>query len=167
MENFKVGITTSFYRWGSTRENRFQDKLPEGIQLEMGLNTVGLELSTLYELEGKSIFFGFGLVHHRILDYDYKIVDNTISVGTDPRMLDATAIRSSLNNLKFFVGWRFSTVYRFKIAYESSMTDILDENFFNIARLRPYMLTFTFAYEFNPGIKKKSKGKKARKPRKK
>ena len=162
-DQIKLSVKTSYYRFGSGRENKFQDKLADGIQLEMGLNTIGLELSGMYDPPGKSIFFGLGLVHHQILDYDYKIIDNV--VGVDPRMLMPSAVSGSMNNAKFFIGWRFYTNYRLFISYESSLTDILREDFFNLGRLRPYMMTFSVAYEFNPGTQRKSKGKKVRKPR--
>ncbi|MDF1695621.1 MAG: hypothetical protein P1U56_07325 [Saprospiraceae bacterium] len=162
--NINLGIKTSFYRQGSARKDAFQDKLEDGIQLEMGLSTVGLEVSTVYEPIDKSIFLGVGFVHHQILNYDYKIIDNV--VAGPPRLLDPTTVSSSFNNIKFFLGWRFSTSYRFTIAYEKSFSDILDEDFFNIARLLPYHLAFTMSYEFNPSKKKKGKQKRSRKTRK-
>ncbi len=162
-ENFKIAIKTSFYRQGSTRKDIFQDKLPEGIQLEIGLNTVGLEFSTLYAPIDRSFFFGLGLVHHQILDFKYNIVDNVI---TGPaRVLDPAIVASSFNNIKFFLGWSFAISYKFTIAYETSFSDILNEDFFNIARLRPYLLSFSFSYELNPGKKKKPKQKRIRKQR--
>lgn len=158
--DFILAIKTSFYRQGSARKDRFQEKNPDGIQLEMGLSTVGLELSAMYAPIDRSFFFGGGLVHHQILDYDYNIVDNVIS--GPPRILEPTVVSSSFNNVKFFLGWSFATSYRFTIAYEKSFTDILQENFFNIERLRPYHLAFTLSYELNPIKRKKSKRKKVR-----
>lgn len=158
--SIKLAIKTSYYSQGSSRKDPFQDKLPEGIQLEMGLSTVGLELSTMFAPIDRSFFFGVGMVHHQILNFDYKIVDNVIN--GQARMLDATTVGSSFNNIKFYLGWSFATSYRFTIAYERSFTDILDEDFFNIARLRPYLMAFTLSYELNPAKKKKSKAKKIR-----
>lgn len=159
--SIKIAIKTSFYRQGSSRKDPFQDKLPDGSQLEMGLSTVGLELSTLFSPIDRSFFFGFGLVHHQILNYDYNIVDNVIN-GPE-RILDPTTIASSFNNIKFYLGWSFATSYRFTIAYARSFTDILKEDFLNIGRLKPYNMSFTFSYELNPAKKKKTKGRKVRK----
>ena len=100
------------------------------------------------------------MVHHQILDFDFNIIDNVISGPA--RMIDPTTVGSSFNNVKFYVGWLFGTSYRFTIAYERSVTDILKEDFFNIARLRPYHLSFTLSYELNPSKKKVSKKKKVR-----
>lgn len=162
-DQFNLGIKTSFFRQGSARKDPFQEKLPDGIQLEMGLSTVGLEFSMMYSPLGNSLFFGAGLVHHQILDFDYNIVDNRIS-GPE-RILDAEFVNSSFNNVKFFLGWSFLTSYRFTISYERSFSDILNTDFFNIARLRPYHMAFTFSYELNPVKKGKSKKKKTRKRR--
>lgn len=161
--SFKLAIKTSFYSQGSVRGNKFDDKLPEGLQLEMSLNTVGLEFSSIFAPAEKSLFFGLGLVHHQILDFDHNVVDNVI-VG-DLRTLDPANINTSFNNVKFFLGWSFASSYKMTIAYESSFSNILNEDFFNIARLRPYLLTFSLAYELNPSKKKKSKKKKSRKSR--
>ena len=159
-DQFNLGIKTSFFRQGSARRDPFQEKLPDGIQLEMGLSTVGLELSAMYSPLSKSLFLGAGIVHHQILDFDYNIVDNVIS-GPE-RILNPENVSSSFNNLKFFMGWSFYTSYRFTISYERSVNDILIEDFFNIARLRPYHMAFTLSYELNPVKKKKSTQKKRR-----
>jgi len=159
-QDFNLAVKTTFYSQGSARRDRFQDKLKDGLQLEMGLNTIGLELSIMYAPIDRSFFLGTGLVHHRILDYDYNIVDNVIS--GPPRILDPETVAGSFNNLKFFIGWSFAKVYRFTIAYESGFTDILQEDFFNISRLRPYHLAFTLSYELNPVERKKKKKKKTR-----
>lgn len=161
--SIKLAIKTSYYRQGSTRKNKFDDKLPAGVQLEMNLNTIGLEFSTIFVPAERSIFFGLGLVHHQILNFDYEVVDNVI-VG-DFRILDPAQVNTSFNNVKFFLGWSFATSYKMTISYESSFSDILNDDFVNIARLRPYMLTFSLSYELNPSKKKKSKKKKLRKSR--
>jgi len=162
-DNFNLGIKTSFYRQGSARKDPFQDKLPDGIQLEMGLSSIGLELSTMYSPVNRSIFVGAGFVHHQILDFDYNIVDNVIS-GPE-KILAPENVASSFNSVKFFLGWSFFTSYRFTIAYERSVNDIMSTDFFNIARLRPYHLAFTFSYELNPVKKNRKKQKKTRKRR--
>ncbi len=160
-DDIKAAIKTSYYSQGSIRKSRFQDKLPEGVQLEMGLNTIGLELSTMYDPSHKSLFLGFGLVHHQILDFDFNIVDNV--VYGPAKSLNPEIVANSFNNVKFFLGWTFATSYKFAIGYERSLTDILTEDFINIARLRPYLLSFSFSYELNPG--KKRSQKKIRKKR--
>lgn len=157
---FNLAVKTSFYKQGSVRKDRFQDKLPSGIQLEMDLNTVGLEVSAMYAPTTRAFFFGAGAVHHQILDFDYKIIDNVIS-GPE-RIIDPRTVSSSFNNLKIFIGWSFATSFRFTIAYERSFTDILKEDFINITRLHPYHLAFTFSYEINPVTRKKTKAKKER-----
>ena len=124
----------------------------------MGLSTSGLEVSTMYQPEGKSIFLGAGLVHHTILDYDYKVIDNVIS--GPPRLLVPSSVSRSFNSVKFYVGWRFEPSYRFTIAYEKSFSDILIDDFFNLKRLLPYHLAFTLSYEFNPQKKLRKKNRK-------
>ena len=73
--SFNMAIKTSFYHQGSVRKDRFQDKLPQGIQLEMGLSTVGLEFSTMWAPSHRSFFlrnwngpppdFGFRFQYYR------------------------------------------------------------------------------------------------------
>lgn len=158
-----LAVKTSFYSHGSARKDRFQDKLDEGIQLEMGLSTIGLEVSAMYQPEGKSIFLGAGLVNHTILDYDYKVIDNVIS--GPPRILEPSAVSRSFNSIKLYVGWRFNRSYRFTIAYEKSFSDILVDDFFNLNRLLPYHLAFSLSYEFNPQKEKRNQKAKKRRVR--
>jgi hypothetical protein len=146
-------IKTSFYQQGSARKDRFQDKLEDGIQLELTLKSIGLEASYQYDHPGKSFFLGGGLVQHRIISFNSEIIENDVKNGL--QSLDEDLISNYFTDLKVYYGSKFLDDLSFYFYFELSLTNILKSEFENLARLTPYSFGVNLSYEIKSGKSKR------------
>ena len=146
-------IKTSFYQQGSARKDRFQDKLEDGIQLELTLKSIGLEASYQYKHPKKSFFLGGGLVQHRIISFDSEIINNDINNGL--QSLDEDLISNFFTDMKVFYGSKFIHDLSFYFYFELSLSNILKSEFENLGHLTPYSLGVNLSYEIKSGKSKR------------
>lgn len=143
-QNF-LSIRTSFYSLGSTRKEENRTKLSNGIQLEMDLKTVGLELSYKYEPYQLSYFLGVGLVRHQLVDFEYDII--TRQKEDEIGEFSSDFLFNSFTSLKMYFGHNVFKRAEIYLSLETSLTNLVKENFFEINALIPYSLHAVFTYE--------------------
>ena len=163
-QNF-ISIKTSFYSQGSVRREDNRSKLTNGIQLEMDLRTVGLELSYKYEPYQLSYFLGAGLVRHQLVDFQYDIV--TRQKQDEIGELTSDFLSKSFTSMKLYFGYNVFARSEIYLSVETSLTNLVKNNFFEVKTLIPYSLHAIFTYEIiAPEIKKPrhKAGSKSRKP---
>lgn len=140
-----LAVKSTFYDQGSSRKNEFQPKLREGFQMEVDLKSIGIELSYKFDPKSQPYFGGLGLVRHQVVGLDYQIIDNEIEEET--RMLTSNELRNGFTSVKFFYGINFSQRTGIYVAFESAISDLIKQNFFEIQSLIPYSIAAVFTYE--------------------
>jgi opacity protein-like surface antigen len=158
-----LAIKTTYYNQGSRRKSDLESQRREGIQLEVDLNTIGLELTYKYDPVHLPHFYGLGFVRHQLIDLDYEIVESQLE--GDGRLLDPDQVKSGFNSLKFYYGvdlFKRASIYA---SMETSVSNILSSRFFEVKRLVPYSIAVIFSYEIFAAkevVMKKRPGSKSR-----
>jgi hypothetical protein len=158
-----LAIKTTYYNQGSRRKSDLVTERREGIQLELDLNSIGLELAYKFAPYQKNYFYGVGFVRHQLVDLNYEIIESQLQ-GSD-LSLNPDQIRSGFNSFKFYGGFDVFERASIYASLEASVSNMLDERFYEVRKLTPYSLAVIFSYEIFSAeeVKMKSRpGKKSR-----
>ena len=167
-----LAIKTTYYNQGSRRKNELESVRREGFQLEIDLNTIGLELAYKYNPSHLPHFYGIGFVRHQLVDLKYEIV--TSQLEGSGLQLDPNQLKSGFHSLKFFYGFDLFKRASLYGSVETSVSNMLSSKFFEVNRLKPYSIAVIFSYEIfaskevvtkkRPGSKSRVKKKSKTKP---
>lgn len=138
-------VKTSYYSQGSRRRSSRVWEMTEGVQIEMDLNSVGLEFGYKYEPQNKFFFAGASYLRHQLVSLDYEVVVSQLQGAEEE--FDPATIRSGFNSAKVYYGidvFPRASVYG---AFEISFTNMLESDFFDVDRITPYSVSLVFAYE--------------------
>ena len=160
-----IAVKSTFYNQGSRRKDQFQPRPRDGFQLEVDLRTIGIELSYKYDPSDRSYFLGAGLVRHQIVNLKYDIIDNEIEDNS--RMFESDQLRSGFTSIKFYYGFTLLARGGLYFSLETSVSDIVKYDFFEVQSLIPYSLAAVFTYEIKAAVKVKRKSRPGSKSRKK
>lgn len=140
-----ISVKTSYYSQGSRRSSDTAWDLGEGLQIEMDLNSVGLEIGYKYAPKDKFLFGGISYVRHQLVSSDYKLFLIQTKEGREE--FDPTTIRSGFNSVKSYYGLDLFPRASIYGAFEISYTNLLESNYLEVERILPYSLSLVFSYE--------------------
>jgi len=160
-----ISVKTSYYRQGSISTKAFSAPSVDAFQIQMDMNTIGLEISYKYDPEDQFYFLGGGIVRHQVVKVNYEIDTSPFTSSNEKFTLDSEALSTSYFGVKIYYGINLLERAGAYFALESGFTDLLKEPNDRIKRLSPYFLSAVFTYEIiAPNIeeKKNRPGSKAR-----
>jgi len=150
LESLILSVDGSYNQQGSKKSTSYKLKIGRiADTTESDINTIGLGLSFIYMPPTKSLFFGTGLVYHRLLSYDLDIVEYR-SPGTPARVIDSQSVANSYIAFKVLAGYKLGPNFRFNISFERALSNIMNIPIDDINTLSPYSLTYSLSYELNP-----------------
>ena len=157
-----LNAKTSFYRHGSSRKNSFQERVPDGSQLVMNINSVGLEWSLEVQPINSNTYFSTGFVVHRVFSFDVEPV-NFIVNGPKPAFSDDN-IETNFVDFTFLLGYKLSPNNKVFVSFNRTLSNLLIEPFDGVNKLAPYNIGLGYIFTINP--RPDAKPKRVRKRRK-
>lgn len=163
-----ASIKTSYYAQGSKLQDLSQRGVNQSLQLSTDLQTIGLELSYKYKPVNEIYFVGLGFVRHQLVKLEYEVHSKPLLPGDPERILDPGQLKSGFTSLKIYAGFRAFPKGEIYFALESSLTNLLNSDFFEVKSLVPYSISAVFTYEIIAPEEvrvRKRPGSKVRQPR--
>ena len=152
-EIVSLNAKTSFYRHGSSRKNSSQERVDDGSQLVMNINSVGLEWSLEIQPTNVKTYFSTGLVVHRAFSFSVEPI-NLIVNGPTPTFNNQN-IKSNFVDFTFLLGYKFTPNNKVFTTFNRTLSNILVTPFEGVNKLAPYNLGVGYAYTINPRPERK------------
>ncbi|WP_235296725.1 hypothetical protein [Portibacter marinus] len=143
-----LSVKTSYYRHGSRAKDSFLPVSRSPFQMQMDLNSIGLEFSYKFEPKESYYFVGGGFVRHQLVQLKYDIVSNPLyEADKEKFILTSDQLSSSYVSFKIYYGLKLFNRADIYFALETGFTDLLKEELEQLQSLNPYSLSAVFTYE--------------------